>query len=508
MNKADKIILLQPRCGKYDMYIRDLPLSLICLATLLYHMDEYSVTIIDQRTDPDWQAHLEKELQDDILMVGITAMTGEPIKHALELAEFVREKSDRPIVWGGIHPTIMPEQTLRNEYVDYVISGKGEFAIVELAEFLKGKRAIEDVSGLVYQGPDERIYRNPPAETFDWEMIPRIPYELVDHTKYYRSGFEGRVVSVLTSRNCPYRCAFCYNSSLKKEERWTAEPVELTKQNLKTLFERFNPDYISFIDDDFFFDQGRAREILEYIREQKWSVKIGFRGARVNELLQLDNAFFDLMVEVNTRHINIGVESGSPEVLKKLRKGITPDMVVELNQRFRHYPSLIPLYNFFSGTPEETLEDIRKSTDLVLQLIRENPYCQISGFHQYTPYPGSTLYEIAKKYGFKEPDTLDGWSTMQLENNAKNCPWINKKRLKLLNIIYTTVYFVDNKYNIYFLKKSVLHRLIYPLVLVYRKFARLRLRHHLTFFPIEVWAKDAFYFLMDYRYRKSPDNEN
>ncbi len=491
-----KIILLQPRHGKYDMYICDLPLSLIYLSTIIAHQQNYEIQIIDQRVEADWQSILSQSLTDEVLMVGLTAMTGEPIKHALELCEFVRNHTDRPIVWGGVHPTIMPELTLEHPLVDYVIVGKGEFAIVELAEYLQSKRDINQVSGLVYKGPGGEIKKNPVHSKFDWNELPRIPYELVDHSKYYRSGFDGRVVSIMTSRNCPHRCTFCYNSSLEKAERWIAEPFEMTRANLRMLIENFKPDYISFIDDDFFVDRKRARRILELIRDSKWQIKVGFRGARVDELLKLDDEFLQLLVDVNARHINIGVESGSERILKILRKGITPEMVIKLNRRLAGYPTLIPLYNFFSGIPGETKQDIRFSTNLILQLVEENPYCQISGFHQYTPYPGSVLYDTAKKHGFKEPDSLEGWSRMQLENNARNCPWISPQRLRLLNVIYTMIYFVDRKYDIYFAQNNSKLRALLPFIKLYRRIARFRLRYHFTFLPFEVWAKDLFYKVM------------
>jgi len=494
-----KILLLQPRCGKYDLYICDLPLSLIYLASVLEHQGRYHTVIVDQRTDADWRQSLRKHLAGDVLMIGVTVMTGEPIRHALEMCRLVRSCSDRPIVWGGIHPTLMPEQVVAHELVDYAIRDKGEYAIVELAEHLEGRRDVSDVAGLTYKDAQGKVVSNPAAKSFDFSGIPRIPYELADPTRYYRSGFDGPVVSVMTSRNCPYKCAFCYNSSLKEHSPWMAEPIERTKETLDMLVEKYRPRYISFIDDNFFVKPQRAAEILEFICGRRWDLDIGFRGARVDELLRCDEAMLELLVRARTRHVNIGVESGSPRILEILRKGITPDQAIELNRRLARHPSIIPLYNFFSGIPQETAEDIRMSTDLVLRLIRENPTCQISGYHQYTPYPGSTLYETARQHGFVEPSTLDGWAEMQLENNARNCPWISRKRRRLLDMIYTMVYFADRKYEIYFGRRSLLHRMLIPFVKLYRPLCRARLKHHITALPLEVWAKNAFYWLMEKR---------
>ncbi|MBF0440631.1 MAG: methyltransferase domain-containing protein [Oligoflexales bacterium] len=491
-----KVLLLQPRCGKYDLYICDLPLSLIYLSSVFHASDRYQSVIIDQRVEPDWRTRVLQELESDVILVGITTMTGEPIRHALEMASFVREHADVPMVWGGIHPTIMPRQTLENDLVDFVIVDKGEYSIYRLLKHLDGEIPIDQVPGLYFK-KEGKIYNNPVSEHFDWDGLPIAPYDLVDHSKYYRSGFDKKLISIMTSRNCPHKCSFCYNSSLSGFIKWMPDSIDRTKRTLDELVEKYSPTYISFIDDDFFANPRRAATILEYLREKKWNVNLGFRGARVDDLLCLDDSMFELLDAVNTRHINIGVESGSPAILKRLVKRITPDMIIELNRRFLKYPKMIPLYNFFSGIPEETENDIRLSTQLILKLTSENPNCQISGFHQYTPYPGSALYEEAKRYGFVEPQKLGDWAEMQLENNARNCPWLDRKRIKLLNMIYTAIYFIDNKYETYFLNGSLIHRFLYPFVYVYKKIARMRLRYHITFFPLEVFGNDLFYFIAD-----------
>ncbi|MBF0209147.1 MAG: B12-binding domain-containing radical SAM protein, partial [Oligoflexia bacterium] len=415
--------------------------------------EDYEIVVIDQRVDHCWKRSILQHLDrrnGETLFVGLTVMTGEPIKYALEISSHIKKYYPVPIVWGGIHPTLMPEQTLRHNLVDYVIRDKAEYSLLKFANFLQQKIEITQVPGLCYIDENNHYMQNDIDENFNWEMLPPAPYDLVDHSKYYRSGFEKKILSIMTSRNCPHRCTFCYNSSLKSKTRWSPEPVEHTTGNLKNLIQKYDPQYISFIDDDFFVSKSRAQKILKFLLRYEGKFKIGFRGARVDDLLKLDDRFLELLVSVNTKHINIGVESGSQRILHILQKGIRPEMVVELNRRLSKYPSIIPLYNFFSGIPSETENDIKLSTQLILKLTQENKSCQISGFHQYTPYPGSELFQEAIKNGFRAPLKLEGWSKMQLESNSANCPWIDKKRQRLLNMIYSTVYFIDKKYEMYF----------------------------------------------------------
>jgi radical SAM superfamily enzyme YgiQ (UPF0313 family) len=487
------IVLIQPNCGKYDIFIVDMPLSLLYTARLLV-AGGYRVHIVDQRVeDEETFSRVEKLLSQDPLWVGVTVMTGEPIRHALEISQFVRQRSKVPIVWGGIHPTILPEQTVRSSCVDYVVRGKGERTALALSNFLENRLSVEAVPGLTWIDDKQDVRHTPEDDEFDWSEMPIVPYNLVDVNKYWRVGFEKKIFSIMTSRNCPHQCTFCYNSSLKKKKRWFPDSMEYTKKHIDYILEQFAPEYLSFIDDDFFVNSQRAREILSYLDGKAPNMKIGFRGARVSELVGLDDDFFDLLERVNTRHINIGVESGSPRILEIIRKGITVDQVLELNQRFSRRPNFLPLYNFFSGIPQETEKDIKMTTDLILQLVKDNPNCQISGYHQYTPYPGNKLFQEAVKQGFQEPQSLEGWSALRFEDNAQNCPWIDKKRKRLLETVYCMVYFVDDKYDTYLASENSFLRALLPFARLYKPIAKLRLKNHITVFPVEIYAKNLIY---------------
>lgn len=488
------IVLIQPNCGKYDLFIRDMPLGLLYTARMLVK-EGYRVHILDQRVEGENTfAKLKELLTLDPLWIGNTSMTGEPVYHSLKICEFLRKHTDAPLVWGGIHPTILPEVTIRHQLVDYVVRGKGERTALYLSEALEGDREIEDVPGLTWQEADGAIRSTPDDNEDEWGEMPMVPYHLVDIDDYARVGFEKRVFPIMTSRNCPHKCTFCYNSSLPGKFRWFPDSVEYTKRHIDFILETYNPTYLSFIDDDFFVDRKRAMEILRYVEEVKpQKVKCGFRGVRVSDLRLLTDADFDFLERINTVHINIGIESGSDRILKHMKKGMKAEHAIDLNRRFAKHPDFVPLYNFFSGIPNETVEDIRASTSLILQLTAENPSCQISGFHQYTPYPGNPLFDEAVAAGFPVPEDLEGWGDLKFEENARNCPWIDKRRQRLLDTIYCMIYFVDDKYDMYFAGNDWKLRAIHPLINVYKHVARFRLRHHLTGFPIEIWAKDLFY---------------
>ena len=144
---SKRIILIQSNCGKYDLFIRDMPLGLLYVSRLL--VDEgYDVCIVDQRVEGNsFFDKLEQMLSEDVLWIGVTAMTGEPVHHSLDICKFLRTRTTAPLVWGGIHPTILSDSTLEHELVDYVIRGKGERSVLMLSQALQGELEFSQVRG-------------------------------------------------------------------------------------------------------------------------------------------------------------------------------------------------------------------------------------------------------------------------------------------------------------------------------------------------------------------------
>jgi len=473
----------------------------------------FELKLFDQRVEPDWEEKLIAELKTgEVVCVALTVMTGEPINFALKTSRLVKETSDVPTVWGGIHPTILPEQTLEHELVDIVVRGKGEFIFKELVETLANDGDLSEVKGVSYKSGDGKISHNEDSLAFDANAIPIPPYDLVDIKKYKRSGFDFQVMSFITSRGCPHSCTFCYITSLSnKERRWQAEEVSKTVDHLEHIMELYSPDYISIIDDDFFVNIKRGTAFFDEVEKRKIKIKWGLRGVRIDEIIRMDDSVLKLLERIGMQHLNIGVESGSPRMLELIDKSIRTDQVLEANRKLGKYKKLQPLYNFFSGLPTETEDDLKQSTDLVNRILWDNPQAQISGFHQFTPYPGNPLFDLAVEKGFIPPTNLETWSRFRLESNAENLPWIDKRRKSLLDMIYFTVYFVDNKYENFIMKENIFNRLVYPLVLLYKILAKYRFKHHFTGFPLDIIMKDSFYFATDFlrklKYRKIPSQD-
>jgi anaerobic magnesium-protoporphyrin IX monomethyl ester cyclase len=174
----------------------------------------------------------------------------------------------------------------------------------------------------------------------------------------------------------------------------------------------FGATHIVFLDDTSFPDVPRMRRLFELIVERELDVTLEFRGARVNEIMKMDDAFIDLMVRAGGRLLMVGGESGSDRMLKKLGKGITKNQILEVNRKLARHPDIAPMYSFFYGSPGETYEDVLESKEVILQIFKDNPQAYINVQGDWKPVPGTKTLETAERdFGYVPPSTLDEWSS-------------------------------------------------------------------------------------------------
>ena len=155
---ADHVVLVHPHPGPKDRDVHILPLGILYVAAPLVAQG-YSVSAIDQRKDNDWRTTLKGLVtRPGTVCVGISTMTGPQIAHGLDMARVVREAApDLPIVWGGVHPSLLPEQTAAHPLVDIACFGEGETVFPPLVEALARGRDWKDLPGLAYKGDDGKV---------------------------------------------------------------------------------------------------------------------------------------------------------------------------------------------------------------------------------------------------------------------------------------------------------------------------------------------------------------
>ena len=365
---SGKVILFNPitllpeeRDSKARVYRRgNAPLGLLSLAGPLL-ANGYDVTIIDQISESNWLERLMTGLQENPICVGLCVTTGVQIANALAVSKLIKTNKSIPVVWGGNHPTALPEQTASHPLVDIVVVGEGETTFVELVQALEQKRSFADIKGICYKN-SAKVIQNAPRELENITGQPPLPYHLLRNNHGYQLVF-------ITSRGCPFECRFCYNTRANGR-RWRAIPAHDVLKMVDALFNEYGhkTKMIRFVDDNFFADMERAKTIAEGIAKYNtpWHASV-----RIDTFLKADDHFMNTLDKSHLHYLHIGLESGSQRLLDFVKKAIQPSDVITVNKRFSHY-SFHVTYHFMLGIPTETLDDIKDTLSLIYTLLKDN----------------------------------------------------------------------------------------------------------------------------------------
>lgn len=402
------IVLIQPAIGDMDAFRGrpTPPVGLLCAASLVDKDTE--IRLVDQRVEKDWRARLAAALDGGTVAVGVTAMTGSMILNALAALREVRRLSRAPIVWGGIHASLLPEQTVSHELADYVVEGEGEAAFAELVRRLAAGADAAGIPG-VWRKVNGKPAGSPRAALLEMAGLPPVPYGLVDMENYMQSYIGGRrTLFYQSSRGCPHRCTYCYNRVFNAG-RWRARPEAAVLRELAGLKERYRLDAVFIWDDNFFIDHGRAMRIVAGIKEL--GLKCLLHGADVETLARMTDAELDFLESAGVETMAMGIESASERVRTEiLKKRGSLDLVRAQLARFKGRG--MDLYCFFIlGLPSETREEMKKTIAFAMEVLRLGPNFHMERFFNFTPYPGTELYSELEKRGTKFPAKLEDWGT-------------------------------------------------------------------------------------------------
>lgn len=481
MSNKPGIVLIYPKIGGPFVNLRKKrPMPLGLLNASIYLVADYDVKIFDQALHHDWKQALKNIITSNTLIVGIHAMAGYQLLHALEVSEFVKSICDLPVIWGGVHPSLIPATVLKESAVDYVCVGEGERTFHELINAIQLKKDISSVKGIYYRENNKNIFTGE-REVVDLNDLPELPYHLLSIAEYNVSGgtrFDKNEMklSIETSRGCPNECIFCYNPVFHKR-KWRAQDADKVVERIEYLVKKYHATHLDFIDDAFFTDLGRIEKIAKALIAKKISIKWFLQGVDIHKLMQVDDAYLNLLDKAGCRVMRMGAESGSVRLLNDMKKKSSIDEVLEINRRLRSR-NIVCYYYFTIGMPGETEADLKKTVNLMLTLLSDNPKARILSAFCLTPQPGTRLLEAAQKEGFSLPQSVKEWT--EIDGTTIITPWFDERMKKKLNFLFFTSLFIDKKNQD--IIDSVFIRLLCAL---YRPIALYRTKHLNFKFPIE-----------------------
>lgn len=396
----NKVVLIYPKSEEDSMKL--IPLNLLSISIPLIN-EGFQVEIIDQRYEPLFFARLEDLIDKKVLCIGISCITGTQIKSVIEIMNFIKERKNIPIVLGGQHPTILPEQTLKTSLADYIIISDGELPFIKLIRAIKNDESAENIKG-VCSKKDGNIIINQPdhrANYLNKIKYKKIPYNIIN--KY--NNFN--IIPIETSFGCTSNCAFCIEKIL--HPNLILLPVNNVVLMIKDAL-KAGAKVINFIDDNFFIEKRRIEELFKKCEEENISFKWICAG-RIDKVSSFEDDFLILLKEKGLNSIYLGAESGSEKTLRLVNKKITIKMILDVNIKLKKV-GVNPQFSFIGGFPTETKRDIKKTVDLMKKLKKENPNAIIWKINRYVPYPKTPLFELAKKEGFNPPNTFEGWNNI------------------------------------------------------------------------------------------------
>ncbi|MGH2592921.1 MAG: B12-binding domain-containing radical SAM protein, partial [Anaerolineae bacterium] len=430
-----KVVLYNPRAVFWTM-----PLALVAVGSAL-DRSKYDVVIVDGRLESDPVGALLAHLDDRAVCLGVTVLTGAPIRDALNVTRAVKQaRPNLPIVWGGWHPSLFPEQCLTEPGVDAVVVGQGEETFAEIVDRYAAGQSLDGVFGSVHRSPlplgeprergalhvsgsvlspstlrlrsplpsvgdfagqaslrvnsAEGVRTEPPRLFRDVNDLPPHDYTLIEVRRYFAPKRK-RQFDYISSQGCRFRCTFCADPAVFKRGWYGLEPERMARE-LAAHHRTYRFEEIAFQDETFFTSRVRVEAIADAFiaagLNVAWTATM-----RADQGTRLDDALLAKCRRSGLRRVMIGVESGSPEMLKRIKKDITIPQVFDSARKCKQH-GIGAILNFIVGFPGESDDSVQETLDVAARLRAFSPDFEASIFYV-RPYPGNPIADELLRSG-------------------------------------------------------------------------------------------------------------
>jgi radical SAM superfamily enzyme YgiQ (UPF0313 family) len=355
------------------------------------------------------------EVCSDSDLIGFTLMTNYYFRVA-HLTKKLKRNLLQPIVWGGVHPTIRPQECL--EYADMVVVSEGEHSFVELCDTMEKQGDVSDVRGIWYRKNGEFMHTGIRSLIHDLDSIPFPDYSLndafilendsivpMDSTRLQKSLLRGMTIDdgkpayqIITSRGCPLNCSYCCNDVFRQihgsgkflRNRTPKNIIDELEYALKAM-DFFEGIWIS---DDCFLHR-TYDELETFIEFYKKKINLPFFC--LADPLHVTEEKMKLLCDGGLKRMTMGIQSGSDKTKKLYKRSISNERILETSRIINQYQSQMhpPMYDIIVDNPYENLDDMYATIKLIAKLPRPY-YLQLFSL---TFFPGSSLYHRAMKDG-------------------------------------------------------------------------------------------------------------
>ncbi|MCL2123283.1 MAG: B12-binding domain-containing radical SAM protein, partial [Desulfovibrionaceae bacterium] len=313
-----------------------------------------------------------------------------------------------PILCGGLMATLIPELILREGLADYIGIGEGEYTLLELLEVISGRREASTVQSLVYLDQNDQVVRTPLRPFADLSDFPETDFSLLPMEKYFSllPGGLSRTLTVYSSKGCPSQCTFCFNIFYHRCQ-YRSRKRETVMREIESLVRDYDADGIMFIDEIWGLDKAELCAYCDNIaalsdkvgKQMRWGCEARIGILSPEELRRMAESGCSLIV--------FGLESGSPEMLNRIKKGY-PLNKIESDFNICKEVGISTWASTIFGFPDETPSQIKQTVHTIFRL---NP--TIYGTGLFYASPGSVEYNKLVSAGrLKPPSDLVSWSEL------------------------------------------------------------------------------------------------
>lgn len=369
------------------------PLGLMYVAAYAEKHTDHAIEILDAQVEELTFTDIKnkvREKQPDV--VGIQTMTFTLLDTILTAKAVKEVDRDIHVCLGGPHVYIYPNETIKIPEVDTLALGEGEAIFAELIQALAKRADLDGIKGIVFKRNGEVVNTGLRAL---WENLDELPYparHLTPLRKYYSLvAKRSPITTMMTSRGCPYKCLFCDRPHLGK--RFRARSAENVVNEMEECTEMGIYEFFLY-DDTFTINRQRVLDVAEEILRRGLVIGWDIR-ARVNTV---DREMLEKLKEAGCERIHYGVEAGTPEILKVLRKGIQLDQVREIFKITKDL-GITTLAYFMIGSPTETREQILRTIEFAKELAPDYVHFSVT-----TPFPATELYHLGLEKGILSYD--------------------------------------------------------------------------------------------------------
>lgn len=309
---------------------------------------------------------------------------------------------DIPIVMGGTHPSALPQRTLREEAVDFVVQGVGASTIDQLISYIEGKINLQDIKGLWYR-KDKSIYFTSPPDSLEdldrdfpgyaWDLIPNLNSYRAHNMhcfQYFSTSKRDDFIDVrspyaviYTSLGCPYSCHYCCINAVYGKPGIKYWSVQKVISWIDLLVNKYNVKNIRFDDELFILSPKRVELLCDLLIERGYDLNI-WAYARVDTIKE---PLLKKLKQAGIRWLCLGIESANERVRTSVNKTIKADIksivkLLQLNEIYVHG-------NYMFGLPEDDYSSMTETLNFAMELN-----CEFANFYTFMAYPGSKLYDL------------------------------------------------------------------------------------------------------------------